>query len=212
MEVKPIPLLTNTTETEADVMVPAENIKQEPAVEQEYFEDVAQGQSERQSSDLSQSCADIQTDRDCSTELDSQAENSAFEPHRKKHRREATKRQRSLKKRIKSKYKNINSGAFHDVQLRGGQSGRDYGGHEKLQRGRSLISAPLYADQLHTNNAAKGKRHQRDRSRSAGEESAVTFGEEEAACRAKVSPNSGEEHEQQRDLRAEGRSSRVLLL
>ena len=116
MEIKPIPHLaagsTTTTETEADVIVPAGKIKQEPAaVEQEYFEDVALGQSERQSSDLSQSCAGSQTDRDCSTEVDSQAEDSAFESHRKKHRREATKRQRSLKKRIKSKYKNINSGA-----------------------------------------------------------------------------------------------------
>jgi len=128
LEFKPTPFpVSSTAEAQTDDLdstyMEVDNIKQESEVEpqQEYFEDTFQAQnpvgSESQSSDASQYCVDNQTDNntqteaDVDTEEDSQVEESSIESRPKKHRKKATKRQRSLKKKTRSKYKNINSGA-----------------------------------------------------------------------------------------------------
>ena len=120
--------VSSTAEAQTDDLestyMEVDNIKLESEVEpqQEYFEDIFQAQnpvqSESQSSDAGQNCVDnqttdsnTQTEQDIDTEEDSQAEDSNVASRRKNHRKEATKRQRSLKKKTRSKFRNITSGA-----------------------------------------------------------------------------------------------------
>merc|ERR1719266_1430091 len=116
--------VSSTSEAQTDDLestyIEPDNIKLESEVEpqQEYFEDNRQAgnrvDSGSQSSDLGQNQTDIntQTGLEFDTEEDSQTEDSNVESRRKKHRKEATKRQRLLrKKKTRSKYRNINSGA-----------------------------------------------------------------------------------------------------
>ena len=102
--------VSSTAEAQTDDLestyMEVDNIKQESEVEpqQEYFEDIFraqnQVQSESQSSDAGQNCdenqitdSNSQTELDVDTEENSQAEESSVDPRRRKHRKEAIKRQ-----------------------------------------------------------------------------------------------------------------------